>query len=146
MKNQLLGAFLALISFSAIADHKGQAHGHSSATKSSEDAELFIISPKDGDVVEKTFTVKFGLKGMKVVPAGVNEPNSGHHHLMIDKQALPKAGVPMGKDVMHFGKGQKETTLTLEPGEHTLQLILGDMSHIPHEPMVVSKKIKVTVK
>ena len=146
MKTQLLGALLAVTSFAVIADHKGEEHGHSHATKSAENAELFIISPKDGEIVEKTFTVKFGLKGMKVVPAGVNEPNSGHHHLMIDKKTLPKAGMPMGKDVIHFGKGQKETTLTLEPGEHTLQLILGDMSHVPHEPMVVSKQIKVIVK
>lgn len=147
MKTKLLGVLLAAaFSGSVLSDHKGEEHGHSHVTKSAANAELFIISPKDGDEVGEKFTVKFGLKGMEVVPAGVNKPNSGHHHLLIDKKELPKAGVPMGKDVMHFGKGQKETEITLSKGEHTLQLILGDMAHIPHDPMVVSKKIKITVK
>lgn len=147
MKIRLLSTLFAFAFSGAVfADHKGEEHGHSHATKSPADAKLFIISPKDGEVVSGTFKVKFGLKGMDVVPAGVNKPNSGHHHLLIDKDKLPKAGVPMGKDVMHFGKGQKETEITLEKGEHTLQLILGDMAHIPHDPMVVSKKIKITVK
>jgi hypothetical protein len=109
------------------------------------DASVYIISPKDGETVPRTFTVKFGLKGMGVAPAGTDKPNTGHHHLLVDFDELPAAGMPMGKDVMHFGGGQTETELTLEPGKHTLQLMLGDKSHVPHDPPVVSEKITITV-
>ncbi|MET1254098.1 DUF4399 domain-containing protein [Aliikangiella maris] len=109
-------------------------------------AKVYIISPKDGEEVSSTFTVKFGLSGMGVAPAGVDKANTGHHHLIIDGKELPKAGVPMGANVKHFGGGQTETSVTLPKGKHTLQLILGDMLHIPHDPMVVSEKITVIVK
>ncbi|MEW6994741.1 DUF4399 domain-containing protein [Colwelliaceae bacterium MEBiC 14330] len=108
-------------------------------------ANVYIISPKDGETVESTFTVKFGLKGMGVAPAGVERQNTGHHHLLIDKDTLPAFNKPMGGDVIHFGGGQTETTLTLPKGQHTLQLMLGDHHHIPHKPAVVSKKITITV-
>jgi len=135
----------ASLAFSATT-FAGDDHQHSMKTKSPVGAKAYIISPKNGDTVAETFTIKFGLKGMGVAPAGVNKPKTGHHHLLIDAKVLPKPGVPMGSDVKHFGGGQTETTVTLPKGEHTLQLVLGDMSHIPHEPMVVSKKITITVK
>ncbi len=110
------------------------------------EAEVYIISPKDGETVPATFTVRFGLRGMGVAPAGVEKANTGHHHLLIDYDKLPPLDMPMGGDVKHFGAGQTETTVTLPPGEHTLQLILGDHAHRPHNPPVVSNKITVTVK
>lgn len=109
-------------------------------------AELYIITPNDGDIVATTFTVRFGLKGMGVAPAGTDKANTGHHHLLIDAKGLPEAGKPMGKDVKHFGGGQTEAEITLEPGMHTLQLVLGDKGHVPHSPPVVSKQITITVK
>jgi hypothetical protein len=115
-------------------------------TEASADAQAYIISPQDGEVVGKTFKVKFGLNGMGVAPAGVDVKHTGHHHLLIDKDELPAMDKPMGGDVIHFGGGQTETMVTLEPGEHTLQLILGDKNHVPHDPAVVSKKITITVK
>ncbi|ASG66730.1 rod shape-determining protein RodA [Idiomarina piscisalsi] len=115
-------------------------------TEASADAQAYIISPQDGEVVGKTFKVKFGLNGMGVAPAGVDVKHTGHHHLLIDKDELPAMNKPMGGDVIHFGGGQTETMVTLEPGEHTLQLILGDKNHVPHDPAVVSKKITITVK
>jgi hypothetical protein len=108
--------------------------------------EVYIISPQDGAVVDSTFVVQFGLRGMGVAPAGVDKPNTGHHHLLIDAQELPPAGQSMGKNVKHFGGGQTETTLTLPSGQHTLQLIMGDKSHVPHNPPVLSEQITVTVK
>jgi Domain of unknown function (DUF4399) len=108
-------------------------------------AKAFIISPKDGDKVAKTFTVKFGLMGMQVSPAGKEVHNSGHHHLLIDTEVLPDLNKPLGAEVTHFGGGQTETTLTLSPGKHTLQLILGDHLHRPHNPPVLSRKITITV-
>lgn len=115
-------------------------------TEAAADAQAYIISPQDGEVVGKTFKVKFGLNGMGVAPAGVDVKHTGHHHLLIDKDELPAMDKPMGGDVIHFGDGQTETMVTLEPGEHTLQLILGDKNHVPHDPAVVSKKITITVK
>jgi len=108
-------------------------------------ADVYIISPADGATVKGTFTVTFGLKDMGVAPAGIEKKHTGHHHLLVDKDTLPAFDMPMGGDVKHFGGGQTQTTLTLPKGKHTLQLILGDHHHIPHNPAVVSKKITITV-
>lgn len=114
-------------------------------SESPANASVYIISPTDGATVKETFTVTFGLKEMGVSPAGIEKKHTGHHHLLIDKDALPAFDMPMGGDVQHFGGGQTQTTLTLPKGQHTLQLILGDHHHIPHKPAVVSKKITITV-
>lgn len=116
-------------------------------TESPANAELRIISPSDGDEISSPVTVIFGLKGMGVAPAGVDKENTGHHHLIIDGgDELPTEGMPMGDNVKHFGGGQTQADVELEKGTHTLQLILGDMNHIPHNPPVVSEKITITVK
>ena len=111
-------------------------------------AEVYIISPKDGATVSSPVTVQFGLKGMGVAPAGVKFENSGHHHLLIDTDAPADANQPLPTTdaVRHFGKGQTEASIELKPGKHTLQLVLGDQNHTPHNPPVVSKKITITVK
>lgn len=111
-------------------------------------AEVYILSPTDGAVVESPFAVKFGLKGMGVAPAGVDVANTGHHHLLIDVTELPPAGKPVPADDrhLHFGGGQTETTLDLPAGRHTLQLIMGDKHHLPHDPPVVSPRISVEVR
>jgi hypothetical protein len=116
------------------------------ATASPPGAAVYIISPANGETVPTSFTVRFGLKGMGVAPAGLEKGNTGHHHLLVDGKALPSLTAPMGAEVKHFGAGQTETELTLEPGSHTLQLILGDKSHVPHNPPVVSEKIEIKVK
>ncbi len=117
--------------------------------KSPAGAEAYIISPADGAVVHGPVVVRFGLKGMGVAPAGTRLDNTGHHHLFIDTDLPANMGAPIpavdGK-VMHFGKGQTEAELTLAPGRHTLQLLVGDYLHIPLDPVVASKKITVTVK
>ena len=112
-------------------------------------AEVYIISPKDGAIVHNPVQVQFGLKGMGVAPAGVKFDNTGHHHLLIDTDPPAELGVPLPATdkIVHFGKGQTETTLTtLSPGKHTLQLLLADYQHIPHSPPVLSQKITITVK
>ena len=116
-------------------------------TPSPAGAQVYIISPKDGAKVSSPFVVQFGLKGMGIAPAGVKLDNTGHHHLLIDTDAPADAGAPLpaSEKVVHFGKGQTETTLTLAPGKHTLQLLLGDASHVPHNPAVMSKKVTITV-
>jgi hypothetical protein len=116
-------------------------------TPSPPGAEVYIISPKDGAKVTSPFVVRFGLKGMGVAPAGIKFDNTGHHHLLIDTEPPTDLGAPLpaSDKIVHFGKGQTETTLTLPPGQHTLQLLLGDQSHIPHNPPVMSKKITITV-
>ncbi|HIE54864.1 MAG TPA: DUF4399 domain-containing protein [Chromatiaceae bacterium] len=109
---------------------------------------LYFITPKDGATVSNPVTVRFGLRGMGVAPAGVAKPNTGHHHLLIDVEELPPLDQPVPKDERHrhFGGGQTETTIQLTPGKHTLQLLLGDQNHVPHDPPLVSEKITITVK
>ena len=113
-----------------------------------EDARVYIIAPADGETVDATFTVKFGLQNMGVAPAGIEMENTGHHHLLIDVAEDPNFGLPLPAtdNIRHFGQGQTETTLTLSPGTHTLQLVLGDHLHIPHDAPVMSEKITITVK
>jgi hypothetical protein len=110
-------------------------------------AEVYFIAPKDGETVTSPVTVRFGLKGMGVAPAGVAFDGAGHHHLIVDAPTPPlNAPVPADATHLHFGKGQTETTLELKPGKHTLQLVVGDLLHVPHEPAVISKVITITVK
>lgn len=111
------------------------------------DAKVFIVSPADGATVDKTFTVKFGISGMQLAPAGDATPDTGHHHLLVDLTEQPASNTPLPvtDHIMHFGKAQTETTLTLTPGKHTLQLLLGDKNHVPFKPAVESQKITVNV-
>jgi len=110
-------------------------------------AEVYIVSPKDGAKVKSPVTVVFGLKGMGVAPAGIKFDNTGHHHLLVDAEVPADLSQPLAANEhsLHFGKGQTETSLTLPPGKHTLQLVLGDSLHIPHDTAVISKKITITV-
>lgn len=107
----------------------------------------YIIEPKDGAVVTSPVKVKFGLTGMGVAPAGTMVHNTGHHHLIIDA-ALPDLAkpIPADKNHIHFGGGQTETSVELTPGKHTLQLLLADAIHVPHEPAVYSEQITIEVK
>jgi hypothetical protein len=117
-----------------------------SRTPSAADARAFFMTPADGDVVANPVTIEFGIEGMQIVMAGDDSPFSGHHHLLVDTD-LPDLNQPIAADGqhIHFGKGNVSTTLTLEPGEHTLVLLLGDHRHIPHDPPVVSPLITITV-
>ena len=117
-------------------------------TKAPDNASVYFLSPKDGETVSSPFTVRFGLKGMGVAPAGVTQPNTGHHHLLIDMATPPdfNAALPVTDNIKHFGGGQTETQLTLSPGQHTLQLVFADYLHIAHDKPVMSEKITITVK
>lgn len=134
---------LTLISFVAIAALPAFARSPAPAG-----AHAYIISPKNGEVVSSPVTVRFGLTGMGVAPAGTAKENTGHHHLLIDAKTLPDMDKPIPADEhhRHFGGGQTEVVLDLAPGKHTLQLLLADQAHVPHEPPVMSKKITITVK
>jgi hypothetical protein len=111
------------------------------------DATVYFLAPADGASVSSPVTVRFGLRGMGVAPAGVEAPNTGHHHLLVDVDTPPPEGQPLPAtdQIRHFGLGQTEAELTLEPGQHTLQLVLGDHLHIPHQPPVRSTPITITV-
>jgi len=130
-------AAAALMSLPALADR----------TPSPPGAEAYIISPKDGAKVKSPVTVVFGLKGMGIAPAGIKFDNTGHHHLLVDADPPADLSKPLPADEhnVHFGKGQTEGSVTLTPGKHTLQLLLADSLHTPHEPAVISKKITITV-
>lgn len=115
-------------------------------TASAEGARVFFISPADGDTVSNPIAIEFGIEGMSVVAAGVNESHSGHHHLLVDTD-VPDTALPIPADAnhIHFGDASTATELTLAPGEHTLLLLLGDHLHIPHNPPVVSDPITIMV-
>ncbi|MCW5570285.1 MAG: DUF4399 domain-containing protein [Steroidobacteraceae bacterium] len=140
MRSIAFGLVLACASLTAQADIP--------RTPAPAGAELYFESPADGATIKGPVTVRFGLKGMGVAPAGIRFDNTGHHHLLIDTDVPADLAQPLPatEHVVHFGKGQTETTITLPPGKHTLQLVLGDALHIPHEPPVISKKIAITVK
>ena len=110
-------------------------------------ASVYIISPKDGDTVTSPFRVQFGLSGMGVAPAGIDTPNAGHHHLLIDvdESLDPSEPIPQDKKHLHFGAGQTEALIELSPGKHTLELVLGDWSHHLFHPPLTSDVIAVNV-
>ena len=120
--------------------------GQNQSTPSPQGAQAYIVYPADGSTVSSPVTVVFGLRNMGVAPAGTTKENTGHHHLLVDMKQMPDLSKPLGTEVKHFGGGQTEVELTLKPGKHTLQLVLGDQNHVPHNPPVISKKITFTVK
>lgn len=110
------------------------------------DAAVYFIEPADGATVKGPVKIVFGLRNMGVAPAGVNQDKTGHHHLLINEPAVNLAQpLPATDQVVHFGGGQTEALITLPKGTHTLQLLLGDWKHQPHQPPVMSDKIKITV-
>jgi hypothetical protein len=121
-------------------------------TPSNPDAVQYIISPTDGATVSSPVKVQFGLQGMGIAPAGVEKEMTGHHHLVIDSAPFGaddpeavKMALPADETHIHYGGGQSEAMVELAPGTHTLQLVLGDWSHTPHKPPIMSKVITITV-
>jgi hypothetical protein len=131
-----------------------QAHQHAAApaaarTPSPAGAAVYFISPQDGETLSGPITVRFGLRGMGVAPADVERPNTGHHHLLINMTSAElrmDEGIPAHDQSRHFGGGQTEAVITLPPGTHRLQLVLGDHNHVPHQPPVISPVITITVR
>jgi Domain of unknown function (DUF4399) len=111
-------------------------------------AEVYFIAPQNGAKLHSPVTIKFGLKGLGIAPAGIKFDNTGHHHLLVDtdlSEVKLDAPMPATDKILHFGKGQTETTLTLTPGKHTLQLVFADYLHQSFDPPLTSKKITITV-
>ncbi|HEY2676004.1 MAG TPA: DUF4399 domain-containing protein [Steroidobacteraceae bacterium] len=111
-------------------------------------AEVYFIAPQNGAKLHSPVTVQFGLKGMGIAPAGIKFDNTGHHHLLVDtdiSELSLDAPMPATDKILHFGKGQTETSLTLAPGKHTLQLVFADYLHQSFDPPLHSKKITITV-
>lgn len=122
------------------------ADGHRSAAP--EGARAYIIAPADGATVSNPVTIVFGLEGMGIAPAGTEKENSGHHHLLIDTDPGTldlDTSLPATDQIVHFGGGQTQVTTDLPTGPHSLQLLLGDWSHVPHDPPVMSDVVTITV-
>jgi len=137
-------AFALLVACPAMA-----AGAASAQTAAPAGAKVYFINLKDGAKVKSPFLVQFGLSGIGVAPAGVEKPNTSHHHLLIDTKLTPdqmKTAIPADDTHKHFGGGQTETMVTLPKGKHTLQLVVGDWSHIPHQPPIMSETITVRVR
>ena len=135
---------LALMSSMAIAGE----------TPANPDAKVYFVNLEDGATVSGPVKVIFGLSGMGVAPSGTEADMTGHHHLLLNRAALGDGaedqdmidyGIPADENHLHYGKGQTETVLELSPGTHTLQLLLGDLNHVPHDPVVASEQITITV-
>ena len=130
---------MILFFVSPVSSNDGQ---HSNKNK-----RIFFTNLSDGESVTSPVTVRFGIKGMSIVPAGINKPMSGHHHLLINLENLPDMTkpIPADKNHLHFGKGQTETIIELPKGKHSLQLLLGNYIHVPHEVPFLSEKIEIIV-
>ncbi|WP_286220126.1 DUF4399 domain-containing protein [Marinobacter apostichopi] len=135
----------ALFSAVLLAPLGALADGHMS--KAPANAEVYFVQPSDGDTVQSPVKVVFGLRNMGVAPAGMDKEGTGHHHLLIDTEVPSDLSKPLPAtdQVKHFGGGQTETEIMLPPGEHTLQLLLGNYAHVPHSDPVMSEKITITV-
>ena len=94
-------------------------------------AKVFFKNLKDGQTVSSPLKVEMGATNISIDSAGTIKPNSGHFHLLIDVGDSIASGVVIPKDSthIHFGNAQKETTITLSPGKHTLALQLADGIH-----------------
>jgi hypothetical protein len=126
----------------------GMTAAHAQRSPAPENAEAYIIWPSNGAVISGgKFWLRMGLRNMGVAPKGVERKNTGHHHVLVDTELPPMdKEIPSDRNHLHFGAGETEARVELPPGKHTLQLLLGDHDHVPHDPPVMSKKITITVK
>ena len=107
---------------------------------------VYFINLEDGDRVESPFLIQFGLSGMGIAPAGTDRANTGHHHLLINVDDIDLSKpIPSSSNHIHFGGGQTESLVDLMPGDYSMQLVLGDMTHTPHNPPIISQRINITV-
>ena len=145
MKNVLIGATFALALASAV---------FAQDTPAPEGARVYFVNLEDGATVAAPVTVIFGLDGMGVAPAGTEKENTGHHHLLLNRPPLGEGpdgaeefeyGLPADDNHIHFGGGQTQVTLDLPAGQHTLQLVMGDLNHVPHANPITSDVITITV-
>ena len=112
----------------------------------SANSKVYFINLEDGDRVESPFLIQFGLSGMGIAPAGTDRSNTGHHHLLINVDDIDLSKpIPSSSNHIHFGGGQTESLVDLMPGDYSMQLVLGDMTHTPHNPPIISQRINITV-
>ncbi|WP_029061870.1 DUF4399 domain-containing protein [Labrenzia sp. DG1229] len=130
------------------------AQAYAGETPSNPEAKVYFVNLEDGDSVSGPVKVVFGLNGMGVAPAGTEKDNTGHHHLLLNRPPIGQGedgadefiyNLPADENHIHYGGGQTETMLELAPGTHTLQLVLGDLNHVPHDPPIYSDVITITV-
>ena len=145
MKTGILAGAVALMTLVGQAAMAGD-------TPSADGVNVYFVGLENGDTVSSPITIRFGLRGMGVAPAGAEWDNTGHHHLLINTDAFSSAdtakfedGIPSDDNHKHFGGGQTEVTLELPAGAHTLQLLLGDLYHVPHQGAIYSDQITINV-
>lgn len=150
LKGMTLATVIALAAFPAVADTHNHDHGAATdgRTPSPDGAAVYIISPANGATVSNPVTIRFGASGIGIAPAGVDVPDTGHHHLLINvdpAQLDLDMALPADDQHRHFGGGQTEVTLDLPAGTHNLMLLMGDQFHVPHEPALMSEIVTITV-
>ena len=134
---------LAILILSYVSMIIGMNFAFAESTPAAKNAKVYIIWPYNGSVIKGgKLWVRMGLKNAGVAPAAIEFPNTGHHHLLVNTDLPPlDEEIPNDKNHLHFGGGQTEARLELPPGEHTLQMLLADHDHRPHNPPIYSKKI-----
>ena len=149
MKTVLIHSLMLtlLLGINSAAAEETSGSGHVQRSPSAEGSSVGFANLSDGDIVPPQFAVRFTISGMGIAPAGSQIDNTGHHHLLIDLDEPPPMDrpLPANENILHFGKGQTDTELTLAEGVHTLQLLLADYAHVPHDPPVMSERISITV-
>ena len=114
-------------------------------TPSPTGAKAYFIDIQDGDNVMSPLLIRFGLtEQMGIAPALADWPDTGHFHLIIDSEP-PNPDRPISNKHLHLHKGQTEAIVNLKQGRHTLQIVMGDYSHIPHDHPVMSEQISINV-
>ena len=115
--------------------------------KAPDGARAYIMWPPNGAVIPGgKLWVRMGLQNMGVAPAGIRKEQTGHHHLLVDSELVNlDEPIPNTRQSLHFGGGQTEVRLELPPGRHTIQMVVGDADHVPHDPPIMSNKVTITV-
>lgn len=146
MHRFFVAGLIAALSASSV-DGIGSASAQEVRSERADDALLYLGWPNDGETVRSSrFRIWFGLRNIGVAPAGINRPNTGHHHLIVDAELPPFDEVmPNDPNHLHFGAGQSEAIVELSPGVHTLQLVFADHAHVPHDPPLFSKRKTITI-
>lgn len=104
---------------------------------------VFFIEPTDGATVTAPISVTMGVANFTLEPAGGVQPNAGHLHIMIDTPCVAVGEtIPRDETHLHFGLGQSEAVLMLEPGLHTLCLQAADGIHTA---LALTDQITITV-
>ena len=90
-----------------------------------------LTAPTDDAHIAGGVQLAMSADGLTIEEAGEVHDDAGHFHVIADDGCTETgAAVARDADHVHFGKGQSEGVIYLEPGAHELCLQAGDGEHI----------------